>query len=531
MPWGQPVGDSLPPAFALEIPYHMPSSSSAVDQLTQNHLLARNAIWNFAGAAVPLAAAILVTPLVVRGLGADRYGVLALVAAAIGYFGLFDLGLGRALAKLVAEQIGRGTEERVPDIVGTALLSMAALGLVGGGLAAAATPSAVSQIIEIPPYLASEVEYSFYVLAAGIPVLTTAVGARAVLEAYQKFVLLNSIRIPLALLFAVAPLLVLAFTNNLLAVVSATLATRVIDWAIHMYLCVAFLRERGGAPAFRKDFLGPLFRFGGWLTVSSTVGPIMVYFDRFLIGALISVEAVTYYSVPHGVLTRLLIVPGALLGVLFPAFSTLLAYDTARATRMMGHGINTVMLSLAPATLFFVPMSEPLLALWIDAEFALHSAVIAQILCVGVLINAVAHIPFAYIQAHGRPDLTAKLHLMELLPYAAILWWLTANFGAVGAAVAWTVRVIIDTILLFMIAGLLSPVARPALHRSLSILTFVAACAGASAFVDDPAIRLAFAIIAPPTTFVWTWFGMFTRDERVAIIHRFRALRAARQRG
>jgi O-antigen/teichoic acid export membrane protein len=57
------------------------------------------------------------------------------------------------------------------------------------------------------------------------------------------------------------------------------------------------------------------------MTVSNVVSPLMVYVDRFLIGAFLSISAVAYYVTPHEVVTKLLVLPGAVAAVFFPAFS------------------------------------------------------------------------------------------------------------------------------------------------------------------------------------------------------------------
>ena len=46
------------------------------------------------------------------------------------------------------------------------------------------------------------------------------------------------------------------------------------------------------------------------MTVSNVVGPIMVYLDRFLIGALLPMAAVTQYVTPYEVVTKLTVIPG-----------------------------------------------------------------------------------------------------------------------------------------------------------------------------------------------------------------------------
>ena len=81
------------------------------DSRTSGRLLARNTFWNLLGQGAPLAAAVIAFPPLIRGLGIDRYGVLSLVWTLIGYFSFLDLGLGRALTKLVAERLGNIPEE------------------------------------------------------------------------------------------------------------------------------------------------------------------------------------------------------------------------------------------------------------------------------------------------------------------------------------------------------------------------------------------------------------------------------------
>ena len=79
--------------------------------------LAKNTLWNLLGQGVPLLVALLTIPHLIQGLGIDRFGVLSLAWMVIGYFSLFDMGLGRALTKLVAEKLGTGQTQDIPPLV------------------------------------------------------------------------------------------------------------------------------------------------------------------------------------------------------------------------------------------------------------------------------------------------------------------------------------------------------------------------------------------------------------------------------
>ena len=85
----------------------------------------------------------------------------------------------------------------------------------------------------------------------------------------------------------------------------------------------------------------------------------------------------------------------------------------------------------------------------------MHAAPVAQILFFGAWINGLAFIAFTLLQSQGRPDITGKLHLMEALPFLAILWGLTnTTFGINGAAIAWSLRCTVDALALFWAAGM-----------------------------------------------------------------------------
>jgi O-antigen/teichoic acid export membrane protein len=86
-------------------------------------------------------------------------------------------------------------------------------------------------------------------------------------------------------------------------------------------------------------------------------------------------------------------------------------------------------------------------------DFAFSAAPVAELLLIGAWINGLAFIPYGMLQGQGRPDVTAKLHVLEFLPFVLLLWFLVIKFGLVGAAAAWVLRVAVD-------AGLLVAAAR-----------------------------------------------------------------------
>lgn len=438
--------------------------------------LARNIIWNLLGSGAPLLVAIVAIPALIEGMGLDRFGVLTIAWMVVGYFSLFDMGLGRALTKLVAEKLANRQHKDIPSLIWTAMLLMAALGVLGAVVVAAVSPWLVGDVLNIPSELQAETVIAFYLLAASVPIVISTAGLRGILEAHQRFGMVNAVRIPLGLSTFLGPVVVLPFSNSLVHVVAVLVLARLVSWCAYIILCLHVEPDLRHAVSVNRLMVRPLTSFGGWMTVSNVVSPLMVYLDRFLIGAVLSMAAVSYYATPYEVVTRLLIIPTALMGVMFPAFVATFVQNRSRAAHLYCKISNYTFLLLFPIVLIIVMFAHEGLNLWLGSDFADNSYLVLQLLAIGVFFNSLANVPYGLVQSAGRPDLTAKLHMLELPFYLLILWWLLNSYGIVGVAIAWASRVVVDMVVLFIMADRLLYIT-----PSYALRTFLAG--GAALFV------------------------------------------------
>src|SRR5712691_5942117 len=162
--------------------------------LASGRTLARNMVFNLLGQGSPLLAALFAIPFLVDGLGTDRFGILTLAWMVIGYFSLFDLGLGRAVTKLVAERLGKSSAVEIPGLIWTALFMMLLSGTIGAALLALLAPWLIRDVLKIPQILQSETLSAFYLLTLSIPFVISTAALRGVLEALQRFGLVNVMR-------------------------------------------------------------------------------------------------------------------------------------------------------------------------------------------------------------------------------------------------------------------------------------------------------------------------------------------------
>ena len=407
--------------------------------------MAKNTILNFLGLALPLFVGLLTMPFVIRKLGTDRFGILSLIWVVFGYFGILDLGLGRATIKYIAACLGTGNMADIPRFYWTTVLLQGGFGILGGALVVIATPLLTERILNIPAGFLPEAKATFLILAFSLPVTIITPAVRGVLEAAQRFDLVNLVKIPASAAFYLLPFLGVLAGFKLPGIVLLIAGSRVLalaawGWLTHIHFPGVFSRI-----AIDRTKLRPLLRFGGWVTLSSLIWPVITSLDRFMIGAFLTMSAVSFYSAPYEVVTRLGVIPGSLGMTLFPAFSALNGRENApEGRRVFVRSTKYLFLLLAPLSIFLAFFAGDFLQIWLGGTFRLESTRVFQILLLGYLAGALANIPYGFLQAAGRPDLPTKYQLIELVYYGPLMWVFIKTWGIAGAAAAWTIRGLIN---------------------------------------------------------------------------------------
>jgi O-antigen/teichoic acid export membrane protein len=478
-------------------------------------MLLKHTSYNLLGLGVPLIAAVVSIPMLIAALGAHRFGLLTLIWAVVSYFGLFDMGLGRALTQQLSVVFAQQENERIGPLVATATLLMAVLGVFAGLLMAALAPWGVSLIDGVPDQ--QEAINAVYVMSLGMPAILLTTGFRGILDAKHAFGIANLIRLPMGLFTFLGPLAVVIYGQPRLDWIALVLiAGRLLACVVHGWYAWQVLPTNHGPFAVQISLIRPLSVAGGWLTVSNIISPFMGYVDRFLIGAIVSASAVTYYVTPQELMTKLWIVPGALTSVLFPTFAALMVHRDEQTLVLFKKAVHWLFAALLPLTAGIMLFANEILTLWISSEFASHSAVLLQIFAVGILINCLAFVPFSLIQSSGKPRLTAMIHASELPFFLAILWWLTSAYGVLGAAIAWLMRMVVDSVLMFSFGGpLLGHLPQTLLNKKSLLMALLAVFAFSGVLFQSPLIRAIWIVtVACIVVFTLVFPSFFGKDNR-----------------
>jgi O-antigen/teichoic acid export membrane protein len=447
----------------------------------------RNAVYNLIGSALPLALSLATVPIYLKLVGPDRYSVLAIAWLFLGYFGLFDLGLGRATAYRIAAQKDAPAEDRAVTFW-TATLINPMIGIVTGGILWAVSAWYFSGVFKVDAALRPEIMASVPLLALSVPIATLTGTLTGTLQGREQFLKINLISVTSTTLFQIFPLSIAYFygPNLPLLLGSATLARLIavawLWWECHQEV------GRGFRPRISRERFNDLIGYGGWVAVSSLIGPLLVVSDRFVIGGVLGALAVTHYTVPFQLVQRIQIVPSAVTSALMPRMS---GSDAEGRERLGDMAIRILEAALTPGLLVAILLFEPAMNLWVGHALGGEMAPAGRIMIVAFWLFALSAVKITLLYSSGKPRAVTTAYAFELPLYFAVLYAAMHYFGLMGCAFALLFRCAMDLV----VQGWLFEKRLPALRTVANCALLIAGTYVAALWLVAPRLGLPLAAV------------------------------------
>lgn len=501
-------------------------------RLISTGLLARNATLNLVTEGWIFLVLIVAIPKLVFYLGEASFGLFSIAWVVVGYLAFLDIGVSSATTKFTSEYLAKHERAQIGSLIRTALAANTVMGVVASGVAVASAPFLIRYVFKIPETMHKEAFSVFVGVAFALPVLLIQGVLRAALSSYQRFDWINLVNGSVISLQWVVMTLLAWRGFGVVAVVWVAVLARAVMVAFYAYLLPRQVPDVFAHFAFCWETLWRLLHFGVWVSLSQVMSPILVYLDRMMIAAMISLQAVTIYAIPTEVFNRMGILPSCLMATLFPAFSHHGAFvgENGQMARLFNFTTRYLLFIVFPLIGLLFVNAQDILAVWMGPRFSTEGTLVLQILAVGALVNFLARLPYGAVQAVGRPDITGKIHLLELPVYIALCLLLIPRWGIAGAALACTVRLSLDAFLMFWAANKychLRPKWIGEAGRMLLIEAFLLGCLMAGKHIlHDAWGRLALGVVLLGLAYAAIWFFALNGADKPAIV---RTIRFARQ--
>ena len=417
----------------------------------------KGSLWTLAGQVAPLAVSLVTTPFTIRLLGAEGYGVLILVALIPTYLGFADFGMSMASTKFGSEAYGEGDEEKEGRVVRTAALialmssvPVAALLIIFAG--------SVISLFNVPPDYVAEATLALrlaavtFVINILCSIFNTPQLARLRMDLNT---LINAIPRILGL---IATPIVIYLGYGIVGAIAVLLIASTVNLTGHLIVSRRLLSHLIGN-SIEVNRLTAMTKFGFAFVISGIAAIALVNAEKGILAATVSATALGYYAVALSLARMMTLFSGAMTQSLMPAFSQLQTEDRrSQLNSIYSRGIRLSLIWIVPIMVILAVVARPFFTLWAGPEFGNESSRPFYLLLGGLAFNILAYLPHTAIIAAGRTDVLAKLYWLELLPYAFIVWFLASRYGASGAAGAWSIRVIADAAIQFILAKRLAGV-------------------------------------------------------------------------
>ncbi len=422
----------------------------------------RSAAWNvMTGTAakytllvINIAIGVWMMPFTVGHLGKSDYGLWMLVVSLTYYFQLLDLGYGNGLVRQIAAADSAGDEQAVNAVVSTFVVIYAGIGALALALVGLVTVALIPRFPNLTPSQVATAQWVMVVMGLRIAVGFPMTVFGAVTTARQRFALNTSIAIVVSLLNAAVTYLVLSRNHGLRVLVPATTALSLLSYLAYARAArAAFPALRLAPSLFSRRHLREVTSFSLYLFMIDIAVQLGFNLDNVVLGAFLGTGAVAVYAVASRLADYQRQLCNQFNGLLFPVVVGLGARaDLPRLRATLLDGTRLAFGLVLGVTVSLVVFAEPLVRIWMGAEFLETLPALYALAAAGVVL--VAQGPLGNILlGTGRHRLVASAALAEALINAAlsvvfVRWW-----GVTGVAVGTAIPVVAVNVLVLLPAA------------------------------------------------------------------------------
>src|SRR5439155_1039831 len=289
--------------------------------------------------------------------------------------------------------------------------------------------------LRVPQRLQSDAAFVLYLSAVGFALNMCLTVFGAIPQGLQRLDLFAMRSLVLLTVTGVAQITIVMLGGGLRWLAGVTVAINVASLVIFVLVARRLLPGVSLLPRFNQWASRELLSFGALRFVNQLAGQVVFQLDRLIVAALVSIAAVTFYSVPLSIAQRFVIVQAIFATAFFPAASELHALaDRARLRAAYLASMKLVLAMVVPMAILVATFSHPLLKAWLGNSFADASAGILAVLAVAYGLAQVMGVPTLAADATGHVRWSAGFAIVSAAINLSLTIILVPRLGAIGAA-------------------------------------------------------------------------------------------------
>ena len=406
----------------------------------------KNGIYSALSWVFPIVFALIVTPVVVRGLGNELYGLYTIIVGFISYS--FTFGIGKTAAKFVSEYKATGETDKISETVSSAFWLSLGWGVVGAAIVALTANYIVTNVLLIPPQLQDTAVIAVYLACFTILVTMLSQVFQYVLQGLQRFDLF---------LFLTNLSVFLLNLGSVLIVIEGYSVLVLLVWNLIVAFAVGtafYFNARRLLPEFTFRFSINIELWKASLNYSFSIiiyqvfGNILLLFERGWIVRKFGTQALTFYVVPmmiglyfHGFISSLVL-------VIFPVINELLT-DKEKLNRLYQTSSKIIITLTGFFLVTTIVTGHVFLKIWMTDEFAVASYWVLVNHALTFSVLSVVVVVWQMNESHRAASVNAIVTVLWLLISVPLMIILSYQWQLTGIAFARFVGVTIFLAMIF----------------------------------------------------------------------------------
>jgi O-antigen/teichoic acid export membrane protein len=406
----------------------------------------RNTVFNTIGNIFTTGIQLIIIPYLLIRLGAERFGIWALVSVIFGLFTALDFGTGAAFVKYFAEYSAKKDDasfNRVA-VAGFALMCFFSVALVG--LCFLLRHKLVA-FFNVPTTLVNDANFVFLGAAIIFGYYNTFGVFQAIIKGLQRMEISNAIEMMASIVNFIGVFVVLEngfglkglIINHGIKIVLVSLAS------------IYFSKKLFARLAFKIAYLDfkkikEILAYGVKMQISNIAGLINLQTDKTIIGYFLNLAAVTTYEIGQKIALFCRMIVGLILSALVPAVSELDAAGKASAILKLYERGNKYLASITfPILIFTIIFADLLISAWMGMGHE-RSVLVARLLTIGIFINLLTGVGVMIVRGIGQPAYETEYAVICLILNIVFGIVLVKFYGFVGVVLSAPISVGIGSI-------------------------------------------------------------------------------------
>lgn len=411
--------------------------------MSKARIYARNLAANWIGHGASMVVLFFLSPFVVHTLGKVEYGIWSLLTVVTGYMGILDLGVRAGTGRFIILYIGKEQHDKVDQTIRTSLGFFASIGVFVifiGAILGWIFPSVFSSA---PSEYHTLIKLLLPLLAVNMLVTTFSSLFSSVLAAHDRFDIARGVDLIVLAVRTIGTIVVLKLGYGILGLAIVVVTCNFVGLASNRYLAGRIYRRLKAWPfMLSRARLRELLGFGIASFISAIAIKIIGQTDLVIVGAAISVSAVTVYSVGAMLVYYSSTFVELIGGTFFPPVQRAIARGEKGSARwLFFRQVRLAMIIGIPAYIGFIVFSESFIRLWMFGPKFPESSV-RQAAVVMVILSC-SKLPLLFtmgsggiLSAMGHIRLNAAISIIEAIANLALslLFVLVFGWGLAGVA-------------------------------------------------------------------------------------------------